>query len=116
MLLPRQPSHHAKVAFAGQIQKPERRNRVSADGIDAAGSHQPKVSLDERAVMKFHTPFVRTERAVCHTPNPELVIASVKKLAAHARALVPAGGRRLFRDSVESIGQTASSRSGETSL
>src|SRR5262245_22012571 len=111
VLFPREANHYVQVAFKCTIQKPDRRNGVSANSIDATTSHQPKVPLDLPAVMKFHAALIRTERAVGHTTNPKLVVAGIKKLSADARTVVPRGSRRLVRDSLETIGGIRSQHS-----
>ena len=75
VLFPRQAHHDPQAMPVCRVQQPARRYGVDAHGIDAVGSHQGEIPVDDFQRMVLAAVRLRLKRAVCHTPHVEFLFA-----------------------------------------
>ena len=87
VLLPGQPDEHIEAVLGRLVEKPQRRRRVRAEGVDAHRRHRREVPSNAFRARELLTVVTRPERAVGNALHPQLLATDGQELAAHARAL-----------------------------
>ena len=102
VLLPRQAHHHPEAVPVGQVEEPAERRGVGADRVEAICRDLGELSVGNFWCVILIAGPVGSERAVRHTPDPELLAADVQELPLDSGPLKAGVGRGYGRISVTS--------------
>ena len=87
VLLPRDSHEDLEAVLPSAVEKPHRRDGIGSKSVDPAGGHLTEVAIDDLLLRIQETVPTGPERAIRNPAYVELLIAYVKELAPHDRAL-----------------------------
>src|SRR5262245_29462537 len=95
VLFPRKPYHYPEATYCYGIHQPSGRSCVDAHRVQSGSGDRPEVALDNIPGWELRSCWVRPERPIGYSPDPEMLVGNKQELAVHAGALHFAAPPRL---------------------